>query len=354
MSEVDRIDIKGTTTINLDGLRRRSSVRRIAVGFASLTSVVAIGASAYRLQGWSWGDAWYMVIITVSTVGYGEVRPVASTWERVVTVFVILAGMFASAYTIAGFLQLVTEQEIRQLLGHQRVRKQIDSLHDHVLIAGFGRMGSLICEQLASAGVSFVVLERDPTKFAEIERKGYLGVLGEATEESILLDAGLRRAKAIVTAVPSDAASVFITLTVRQLAPHVQIIARAEMPSSQSKLVQAGANNVVLPAAIGAQRIAAILTRPGVIRFSELVAHDKGLAIDMDEVPVSVDGSLAHKTLRDLDIGRRTGVVVIAVKRADGRVEFPPVGDEALAVGDALILLGRQPNLAHFRRHYQI
>ena len=354
MSKDDRIDIKGTATFNFGALWKRSSVRRIMVGFASLASVVATGVAGYRGQGWSWGDSWYMVVITISTVGFGEVQPVKSTGERITTVYVILAGMFASAYTIAGFLQLVTEQEIRQLLGHQRVRKQIDSLHDHVLIAGFGRMGSLICEQLASAGVSFVVIERDPIKLAEIERKGYLCVLGEATEESTLLDAGLQRAKALVTAVPSDADSVFITLTVRQLAPHVQIVARAELPSSQSKLVQAGANNVVLPAVIGAQRIAAILTRPGVIRFSEMVAHDKGLAIDMDEIPVSLDGALAHKTLRDLDIGRRTGVVVIAIKRADGRVEFPPTGDEALAVGDAIILLGRQPNLVHFRKHYQV
>ena len=172
MSKDDRIEIKGTTSFNIGALWKRTSVRRIIVGIASLASVVATGVAGYRIQGWTWGDAFYMVMITISTVGYGEVRPVKSSWERATTVYVILAGTFASAYAIAGFLQLVTEHEIRQLLGHQRVRKQIDSLSDHVLIAGFGRMGSLICEQLAAAGVSFVVIERESSKITEIEAQG--------------------------------------------------------------------------------------------------------------------------------------------------------------------------------------
>src|SRR4051794_4189040 len=152
--------------------------------------------------------------------------------------------------------------------------------------------------------------------------RNWLFVMGDATEESVLHEAGLERAKALVTAIPNDASSVFITLTARQLNAKVQIIARAERATTQKKLRQAGANHVVLPAAIGAHRIVSILTNPSAVEFAELVTHRSSLAIEMDEVLVRTPGPFAGLTLRDLDIGRRTGVIVIAVKRADGRVEF--------------------------------
>jgi voltage-gated potassium channel len=230
----------------------------------------------------------------------------------------------------------------------------METLHDHVIIVGFGRMGSLICEELSAAGVPFIVIERSAERLAEIQRRGHLGFIGDATEEKVLQDAGLERAKALVTVVPSDADTVFITLTARQMVPGVQIVARAELPSTQRKLLQAGANHVILPAAIGAHRIASLLTNPGVVEFVELVTHRSSLAIDMDEFPIPAGSTLAGRTLRDADIGRRTGVIVVAVKRADGRVEFPPTGDEAFAPGDSIVMLGRRANLTQFREEYKI
>jgi voltage-gated potassium channel len=293
-----------------------------------------------------------MVVITVSGVGFTEVHPVVTPMERIHTMLVIAFGVVAVAYTLAGFVQFVAEGEIQQLLGSQRVRRQIDTLRNHVVVAGFGRMGTLVCNELADAGEPFVVIDHAGDRVPEIERRGFLYVVGDATEEKSLLDAGLRRAKALVTVVPSDADNVFITLTARELAPDVQIVARAEHPTTQKKLLQAGAKHVVLPAAIGARRIVTLLTNPSAVQFAELVTQRSHLALEMDEFTVEQASHLSGHTLRDLDIGRRTGVIVIAIKRSDGHVEFPPAGDQNFAPGDAIVLVGRRANLDQFRLQF--
>jgi voltage-gated potassium channel len=331
---------------------RRSSVKRIVGGLTAVLIVITLGMLGYEALGWSAFDALYMVWITVSGVGFNEVRPVTSNWERLHTMAVIVFGIVAVAYTLAGFIQFIAEGEIKQLLGHQRVRRQIETLSNHTVVAGFGRMGSLVCDELSKAGEPFVLIERTDERQPEIERHGYLHVIGDATDEKVLKDAGLTRARALVTVVPSDADNVFITLTAREIAPKVQIVARAEQPTTQKKLHQAGANHVVLPAAIGARRIASLLTNPSAVEFVELVTQRSSLAIEMDEIPIEASSTLAGHSLRDADIGRRTGVIVIAIKRADGRVEFPPPGDEPLNAGDSIVLLGRRSNLDQFRRQF--
>ena len=336
------------------GVWARVPIRRIGQGLLALLAVIALGVLGYITLGWEPFDALYMVIITVSGVGFGEVRQPPTAGDRIVTMLVIAFGVVAMAYTVTGFLQLVTEGEIQRLLGHQRTRKRMETLNDHVIIVGFGRMGTLIAEELAAASAPFVILERSPDRLDEVQRRGYLGAIGDATEEQVLQDAGLERARALVIVVPSDADTVFITLTARQMVPGVQIIARAELPSTQRKLLQAGANHVILPAAIGAHRIASLLTNPRVVEFVELVTHRSSLAIEMDEVPIRSGSALDGRTLRAADIGRRTGVMVVAVKRVDGRVEFPPSGDEPFASGDSIVLLGRRANLDQFRAEYQI
>jgi voltage-gated potassium channel len=333
---------------------QRPSVRRIVIGFAWVAAVNAYGVAGYVLLGWKPFDALFMVAITISGVGFSEVQPLDSTALRIHTMMIIVLGMVALAYTLASFLQFLTEGEIRRLMGLQRVRKQIETLSGHTILVGYGRMGELVCEELAANGKPFVVIDTSSERIAEIERHGYLCILGDATEEVILEQAGIARAKTVVTAVSSDANSLFITLTARQLAHHVEIIARAEMPSSQKKLRQAGANHVVLPAAIGAHRIASLLTNPSAVEFAELVTQRSKLAIEMEEIPVHAGGPLAGLTPRAADIRRKTGVIVIAVKRADGNVNFPPQGDAPFEPGDTLVLLGRRENLDQFRGQFRV
>jgi voltage-gated potassium channel len=327
-------------------------VRPVWRGLLSLSIVIVYGVIGYVATGWSFADALYMVVITISSVGFTEVRPVDSPYLRVHTMLVIAFGMVAVGYTLAGILRFVAEDELAKLLGHQRVKRMIDHLSGHTIVAGMGRMGDLLCEELAAAAEPFVLIEISAEKLTIAAARGWLHVAGDATEEEVLARAGLARAKNLVTAIPNDAANVFITLTARQMNAHVQIIARAERSSTQKKLKQAGANHVVLPAAIGAHRIVSILTNPSAVEFIELVTHRSSLAIEMDEVAVTDPGPFAGQTLRDADIGRRTGVIVVAVKRVDGRVEFPPKGDEPFAAGDSIVLLGRRANLMHFREAF--
>lgn len=331
---------------------RRDSARRIAAGLASVFFVIAMGVMGYVLLGWSLSDALFQVVITISGVGFGEVRPLTGLPTRVHTMLVIVFGVIAVAYTVSGLLQLVTEGELQKVMGHERLRKRIETLCDHVVIVGFGRMGALIAEELSRAGVPFVVVEVSVDRAPEIDKMGYLHVLGDATEESVLAEAGLDRAKQLVTVVPSDADNVFITLTARQMAPTVQIIARAELPSTQRKLEQAGANHVVSPAVIGARRMTGIITNPFTVQFIDLMTAKTKLAIEMDEIAIPEGSSLANRSLREADIARRTGVVVVALKRADGEVVFPPVVDQPLNPGDTLVLMGGRSNLDQFRMQF--
>ncbi len=265
---------------------RRRAIRRILTGLVVLLAVLVFGVIGYVTLGWSFGDALYMVAITVSTVGFTEVHPIDTAGLRLHTVLVILFGYVAVGYLLTGILSFITEEELQRFLGHQRVRRQIEGLKNHTIIAGMGRMGSLICHELAAVEEPFVLIDHAPEKVADIESRGWLYIFGDATEEQVLQEAGLTRAKAIVTAIPSDAVNVFITLTARQMAPTVQIVARAEQPSTQKKLRQAGADHVVLPTAIGAQRIFSILTNPSAVEFVELVTHRSSLAIELSEVAV--------------------------------------------------------------------
>jgi voltage-gated potassium channel len=332
---------------------RRRSVRRILHGVLAELVVVVLGVSGYVWLGWTAFDAFYMVVITISGVGYGEVRALRTPAERVHTMLVITFGMVVVGYTLGRFIQFLTEGEIEDLVGHRRMRREIEELQGHTVVAGFGRVGALVCEGLTAAELPFVVIELSAERAAELQGLGYLHVTGDATEEKVLRDAGLERAKVLVSVMPSDAANVFITLTARQICPGVMIVARAEQPNTTKKLRQAGANHVILPALIGAHRIVSLLTNPTAVEFAELVTQRSSLAIEMDDVPIRDASPLRGRTLRDADIGRLTGTIVIAVKRADGRVEFPPSGDEPLNPGDSIVVLGRRTNLDQFRKLFE-
>jgi voltage-gated potassium channel len=333
---------------------RRGPIRRIAIGFAALGTVIVYGVTGYMAMGWNFMDSFYQVFITISAVGLTEVHPLVTTPLRLHTMLVIALGLVSVAFTLGGFVSLLTEGEFQKYLGHQRMMRQIETLQRHTIVAGFGRVGALVCDGLASSGLPFVIIEMAPDRVPEMEARDFPHLIGDATDETILKEAGIERASVLVTAMPNDAANVFITLTARELSPKLMIIARAEQPSTQKKLRQAGANHVIMPAVIGAHRIVSLLTNPTAVEFVELVTRQGSLAIEMDDVPVRDDSPLSGRSLRDADIGRLTGVIVIAVKRGDGRLEFPPSGDHPFAPGDSIVVLGRRANLDQFREKFAV
>ncbi len=326
---------------------RRPTVRRLALGLVSLVVLYAWGVVGYILLGWNFSDSIYMVAITVSTVGFTEVRPITGLL-RAHTISIIALGTIVVAYLVGAFLQFFTEGDLQRILGLQSTRRKIVKLQNHAIIAGYGRLGSLLCEDLTEVNFPFVVVEPNSARAAEVLRRGFLLVEGDATDEAALHEAGIDHARALVVAVASDSDSVFITLTARQLTPKLLIVARAELPTTQKKLVQAGANQVILTAAVSARRIAALLQNPNTVEFIELVTKQSHLDLEVDEAPILAGDSLEGLSLRDADIGRRTGAMVIAIKRVAGVVEFPPTGDEPLRSGDAIVLIGRRSNLDHF------
>ncbi len=333
------------------GRRDTRATRCLLFGLIGILSVTVYGVAGYVTLGWSPFDAFYMVIITISGVGFGEVRPMRSTPERLHTIIVIVLGLGAVACSIAGLVALLAEDEIYRALGHQRMRRRIDGLQGHAVIAGFGRIGSLVAEELATNGRPFVVIERSADRLTEVARMGYAFVQGDATEETTLLAAGIVRAKILVSVMPGDAENVFVTLTARQLAPTIEIIARAEQHNTLKTLKQAGAGHVVMPAAIGARRIASLLTNPSAVEFAELVTSQTRLSLELDEISIADGSPLLGHPVGEADIRQATGTLVIAIKRRDGQVAYP-ADDAPLSVGDAIVLLGRRSNLDQFRQLY--
>jgi voltage-gated potassium channel len=332
---------------------KRKAVRRVAYGLAAIQVVVAYGVTGYLCMGWTFIDALYQVVITVSGVGFDEVVPMSSTGSRVFTMSVIALGMLSVAFTLGSFVQFLTESGIIDLIGRHRMTKNIQTLKDHIIVAGYGHLGGLICDELAARGKEFVLIDQSVDRVAAAEARDFLVVTGDATEEHVLEQAGIQRAKILVTVTPNDAENVFITLTARQMRPDLVIVSRAENPSTPNKLRQAGADHIVTPAAIGAHRIVSLLTNPGAVKLAELMTGRSGMEIEMEELLIAPNSALSGRSLRDADIKRLTGAVVIAIKHADGRLEFPPDGDDVLAPGDRIMLMGQQHNLHQFRQHFQ-
>jgi voltage-gated potassium channel len=326
----------------------RSPLRNLVIAVAFVLAVVGVATLAYMGAGWSFDDAVYMVLLTVYTVGYGEVHPISTPYLHAVTIATMVFGCTGMILVTSVLVQALTASQIQQLLGSNRVKNDIEKLRGHIIVCGFGRMGVMLAKDLAVAGVAFVILERDDKRFAEARALGYLALQGDATDESVLVGAGVEHARILATVLPDDAANVFITLSARGLNPGVQVIARGEAPSTQGKLIQAGADTVVLPTHIGAERIAEMILFPETARFIrgsermrdfETVLTDLGLEI---EVVVVREGSAAvGATVADLEQRGKGAFFVVQINRQNGEAVTRPSGGALVAVGDGLVVVGR-------------
>lgn len=322
-------------------------------GFLLVALVVVGGVVGYRLAGYGWLEALWMVVITIFSVGYGE-RSGATPAVQLLTIGVVVLGISSAFYTFGGFLEIVLEGELKNVMGMRRRTKGIEQLRDHVVICGFGRIGQVLAEDLTRQRVPFVVIDQDAERTAEAGVRNYLYLEDDATSDEALVAAGIERAKTLVTCLPNDAANVFITLTGRNLNPQVQIIARAEHRSSERKLRQAGANRVVLPAANGARRMARLVTRPSTADVVELFTESDNLDYVLDELFVSPTCLLPGRTVAETQVNRKHRLLVVAVKESTGTMLFNPDGDYRFEPGQIVILMGRHEDIQNFRTEYRI
>jgi voltage-gated potassium channel len=330
-----------------------SPLDRVRRGLVILAVVFIASVLGYRLAGYPLVEAVWMVVITIASVGFGE-RSQQTPVVQLLTIAVILFGLTAAAYTFGGLLQLLLAGELEKILGRTRMTRDINSLNDHTIIVGYGRIGRILTADLHRHQRVFVVLENDPVRCHEAHDRGYLYIEGDATDDDVLASAGVVRARALVSALPNDANNVFITLTARNLNPRLKIISRAEHSTSERKLLQAGANRIVMPSTIGAQQIGRMITRPHTADLLELFAEDGNLNIEIDEAELPEGHALVGKTIRESETHRQFAVLVLAVKKASGEMAVAADAEYRLAAGEILILFGEPDKIARFRAHHAL
>lgn len=321
-------------------------IRKVITGLSLFGAVLLVGAIGYTAAGWPVGDAVYMVIITIFGVGYGEVHPVGSGGLRALTIVVIVAGYGAVLYTVGGLLQMLVDGELNAHLGVRRMHREIDRLEGHAIICGYGRMGSSLARDLATAGTPFVAIDADP---GTLERGGpsHLTIVGDATEEAVLERAGIGRASVLATVLSDDATNVFVTLTARSMNPTLTIIARGEQPRTEEKLRRCGADQVVLPTTIGAAKMSQLITRPTADAILAGLTGDGDADIDLahlglgfTEVRVEPGSAVVGVALERVALRGAHEHLVVGVKRADGVTELHPSDSVVLAAGDVLVAVG--------------
>jgi voltage-gated potassium channel len=320
------------------------TLRKILLLVASLLALLITGSLGYVwLEGWDFFDGLYMTVITLTTVGFGEVYPLSKI-GRAYTMGLLFAGMGLMLYVVSSLARLVVEGGIREALGRRRLLKHLKKLQDHYIICGFGRIGEIIARQLRQNRVPLVIIENDPEALARLEVSDYFYVSGDATREETLMEAGLDRAKGLVAVVSSDAGNVYITLTARSLSPNLFIVARGEETGSKQKLLRAGADKVESPYEMGGRKMAHNILRPTVVTIMEL-AMQEGIEWSMEEIAVGGSSPLLGVPLKDTEIRRKLNLIVVAIKRADGEMLFNPTPENTLRAGDTLIVLGLRKNL---------
>jgi voltage-gated potassium channel len=308
-------------------------------------TIVITGTLGYTLiEGWPLLDSLYMTVITITTVGYGETRELSGT-GRVFTIGFIISSVGIVAYFATRLASGVVEGEIRALRGMRKLEKAIHRLRDHYIVCGYGRIGGYICSQFKGEGLPFVIIEHDEETILRLEEEGFYYIRGDATDEKTLLEAGVERAKGLITAVASDADNLYITLTARGLNPSLYILSRASEEKAERKLISAGADKVVSPYLIGAHRMAMAVIRPAVVDFMELAMKRESLHLQLKEIKVNDTSRLPGTILSESGIRSKLDLIVVAIKKEDGGMIFNPAFNTSIEKGDTLITLGQSTNL---------
>jgi len=318
---------------------------RLRISLILLLVIIFFGTIGYYIfESMPLFDAFYMTLITISTVGFSEIRPLSQV-GRIITIIIIIAGISVLTYTLGQVAKIFVEGELRKIFGRRKLEKQISKLNNHYIICGYGRIGGIISKELSDENIPFVVVEQDPGKIAKLENDHFLYLNMDATSEEALIKAGIDKAKGIVTAVSSDADNVFITLTAKGLRPDIFILARTSDIKNESKLLKAGATRVVCPYLIGGSRMAQVLKKPTVVDFIDIAMMNGKLGLKMEEAIVGPNSNLIGKTLISSHIRQDFGVIIVAIKKPTNEMIFNPVPTEKLEAGDVIVVIGKKEDL---------
>jgi len=310
-----------------------------------LALILLVGTLGYvLLEGWPVLDALYMTIITITTVGFGEVNVVSSA-GRIFTICIIFMGMGIMAYSLGMVAQIMVETQVRTILGRRKLGKELRSIKNHYILCGFGRIGKIIAKGLKSQGIPLVVIDQSPESKEILEDQNVPHIIGDGTSDDVLMEAGIERAKGLVTVVLSDADNLFITMTARGLNPKLYIVSRAEDEATEKKLMRAGANKVVLPYLIGGMRMVHTILRPAVMDFIDFTMHQANMELKLEELLVGETSRLNGVSLINSGIRKEMNVIIVAVRKTGGEMVFNPSSETLIEAGNTLIALGPAKDL---------
>lgn len=316
----------------------KTSLLRKRVGTALLAFAVVLGGGTlgYWVIGLHPLDALYQTVTTVSTVGFRELYP-STTSAKIFTIVLILLGVGTVLYAFGVVLEVVIEGDLFDVWGRRRVERKIGELRGHVIVCGYGRVGRSIARRLSESTQDFVVVDGDPERLAGTD---LLTVVGDATDDRVLRQAGIDRARALVAATSTDTTNVYLSLSGKALKPDLFVIARARDAASEAKLIRAGADRVINPQAIGGTRIAALLMQPHVSEFLDVVTHGDEIEFQLSELAVGAGSPLSGRSLRDAHLRERTGTLVLAIRNQAGQFHTNPDPETVMSAGDILIVIG--------------
>lgn len=305
--------------------------------------LLAFGTAGYMvLEGWNAIDSLYMTVISVSTVGFGEIHPLSNS-GRLFTIFIIFSGVGLFGIAFAKISQGFIHRQLNWLFQEGRMNEQISKLSGHTIVCGFGRLSRISSEELQKAGQPVVIIDRDSTRADAARTAGFLTLVGDASDDEVLLAAGVKQASRLLSLLPKASENLYVILTARELNDQIYIVSRAEEDADDKRLRRAGANRVISPYRIGGMKIAESLIRPYVSEFIDLASSSAEL--QLEEIPVPANSPLSGMSLRDFGVRRKTNIIIAAIVSKDGQTKFNPSGDTVIEPGSTLIGLGMRSDI---------
>jgi voltage-gated potassium channel len=307
--------------------------------------LILVGTLGYHLiEGLPLLESLYLTVVTLATIGYGDIVPHTQA-GRVFTMVLILGGSFTLFYSATEVIRAVASGELRQYVERHKMEQSLANLNQHIIVCGYGRVGVYACQELEKQSLAFVVIDHDPKRLESFSAPHGISLPGDATSDEVLLRAGIKRAKALISVASSDADNLYITMSARLLNSSAQIIARAEDPHAEQKLLRAGANRVISPYVTSGLRVVQAVLRPSVVDFIDLATRIEHLELQIEELLVSGKSALVGLPLQETKIRKELGLIILAIKKPSGHMQFNPPPETTLEVGDTLIVVGDRRQL---------